>query len=93
MSLTIKQNGKNVEPSHVLAKKAATKTLSPQELYRQKRSASAPATVGPKEQVIKIDPSVKRGGTIGATLGKKKRKSSFTSSTGSMTAGRTRRSR
>ena len=51
---------------------------------------SAPSTVGPKEQIIKIDPSVKRGGTIGATIGKKKARKSLTRSTGNMTAGRTR---
>ncbi len=56
---------------------------------------SAPSTVGPKEQIIKLDQSVKgRGtGTIGETIGKPKRKKSFTRSTGNMTAGRSSRSR
>ncbi len=76
-----------------LKEKAKTQTLSPQELYRTSRSSSAPIPVGPKEQVIKIDQSVKRGGTIGAIIGKKKRKSSLTAPTGSTRAGRSTRSR
>ncbi len=53
---------------------------------------TSPITIGPKEQIIRLDPTVVgRGtGTIGETVGKPKPKSSFTRSTGGITAGRTR---
>lgn len=78
-------------------KKKAKAGFDPRRTYGEPAATgnTAPVSIGPKEQIIKLDQSVTtRGqGTIGATIGKKKPKSSHTSSTGSMTAGRSSRSR
>ncbi len=76
-------------------KKKAKKGFDPRRTYGEPAATGGTAsiTIGPKEQIIKIDQSVKRGGTIGAIVGKSKAKKSFTKSTGNMTAGRSTRSR
>ncbi len=47
-------------------------------------------TVGPKEQTLKFDSSVKRGGKEGVTIGSAKPRKSFTRGTGNITARRRR---
>ena len=77
-------------------KKKAKKGFDPRMTYGEPSVTgnTAPVTIGPKEQIIKLSNVPTRGqGTIGASIGKKKAKSSFTRSTGSITAGRSSRSR
>jgi hypothetical protein len=75
-------------------KKKAKKGFDPRKAYGEPAATgnNSSISIGPKEQIIKLDQSVKgRGtGTVGATIGKAKPKKSFAKSTGSMTAGRSR---
>ena len=75
-------------------KKKAKKGFDPRAAYGEPAATgnTAPISIGPQEQIIKLDQSVPtRGqGTVGATIGAAPPKKSFASSTGNMTAGRSR---
>lgn len=54
-----------------LKEKANRRALTPQEIYKSRRGSKAQDldSIGPKEQTIKLNPDIKRGGKEGSSLG------------------------